>query len=69
MSEDLSQLFVKIESIDYYLPKKIETIETLIKENPDWSIDEIDWSIDEVDGSIHQLMGQLMDQLMGQLMD
>ena len=41
MSEDLSQLFVKIESIDYYLPKKIETIETLIKENPDWSIDEI----------------------------
>ena len=41
MGEDLSQLFVKIESIDYYLPKKIETIETLIKENPDWSIDEI----------------------------
>ena len=31
MSEDLSQLFAKIESIDYYLPKKIETIVKLNK--------------------------------------
>ena len=41
MSENLSQLFAQIESIDYYLPKKIETVETLLEKNPDWLIDEI----------------------------
>ena len=41
MSENLSQLFAQIESIDYYLPKKIETVETLLEKNPDWLIEEI----------------------------
>jgi hypothetical protein len=39
--EDLKKLFVKIESIDYYLPKNIETADTLLKENPDWPLNDI----------------------------
>ena len=31
MSENLSQLFAQIESIDYYLPKKTENVEALLE--------------------------------------
>jgi 3-oxoacyl-[acyl-carrier-protein] synthase-3 len=41
MKSDLTQLFVKIDCIDYYLPNNIETADTLLKENPDWVLEDI----------------------------
>ena len=41
MSENSSQLFAKIDSIYYYLPKRTETAKSLLQDNPNWPIDDI----------------------------
>ena len=42
MSKLYSQLFSNIDKIEYYLPKKIKTINDLIKNNPKWSLKDIE---------------------------